>query len=260
VIVHHLYYRLRPQRWQRWLDRWLEFLALAAAHRVIVNSRATAEEVAELGIPRSRMVVLPPGVDVVPPPVLREPGELISLLAVGNVVPRKGLDVLLEALRDAPFDFRLDLVGDPDYDPDYRARLEALADDPRLRGRVAFLGRLTADELEQAYRSADVFVVPSRWEGFGMALLDALLYGLPVVASRVGAIPELVDDGDNGLLVPAGDPQALATALARLAGDPELRRRMGIRGRVHGLRLARPWDQVAAAAAEVVAGAGLPGG
>jgi glycosyltransferase involved in cell wall biosynthesis len=254
VIVHHLYHRLRRRRWQRALDRWLELLALASSHRIIVNSRVTADEVVALGIPRSRIVILPPGVDRIPDATARGWRPVLRLLAVGNLTQRKGLDVLLEALAQVRFPFELHLVGDPDYEPEHRARLEELVAAAQLVDRVAFRGRLSPGALAEAYRSADVFVAPSRWEGFGMALLDALLHGLPVVASAVGAIPELVEHGDNGLLVPPGNPAALAAALERLAADDDLRRRMGERARARGLRAARPWRDVAADAVAVVVG------
>ena len=257
-IVHHLYHPLLRSRWQRVADRIVGTVALAAAHRVIVNSRSTAREVAALGIPASRFVVVHPGVERVPPvpgptPQRRDRPRPLRLLAVGTIHPRKGLEFLVRALHGVSFPFQLELVGDPDYDPAYRSQLEAVIRECRLQDHVILRGRLPPDELDGAYRRADVFVVPSLWEGFGMALLDALLFGLPVIGTRAGGIPELVEDGANGVLVPPADADALRAALELLARDTPLRMRMGGRSRERGLALARPWSEIGARVGAAVA-------
>ena len=255
-MVHHLYHRLRRRPWQRWVDRVLEVIALSAAHRVVVNSQSTADDVASLGVRRSRIVIIPPGVARIPDSVGSRPelaARPLRLLAVGAVASRKGLEYLLEALATVSFPFELDLAGDPDYEPAYRSRLEERIDSLGLRDRVRFMGRLDDAQLDAAHREADVFVAPSVWEGFGMAVQDALLYGLPIVATRVGGIPELVRDGEHGLLVPPRDPAALAHALERLAADPALRAALRDRARARGVEVAWTWERVGDAFASVVA-------
>ncbi|MDQ3880074.1 MAG: glycosyltransferase family 4 protein [Chloroflexota bacterium] len=252
-VVHHVTHRLRHGRWQRVVDGLTGRVVLTAAHRVIVNSRSTAADVASLGARRDRIVVVPPAVDAIPPEVTRphQRGE-VRLLAVGNVYERKGLHVLLDALADATFPFRLVIAGDADYDPAYRQRLDAAIRRYGLEDRVVLAGRADAAALDAAYRDADVFVAPSLWEGFGIALVEALLYGLPVVATSVGAIPELIDDGRNGLLVPAGETAALRLALERLAVDAALREQLSVAARRSGLAAAGTWAQVAERVAVVV--------
>lgn len=155
----------------------------------------------------------------------REPG--FSLLFVGRHAGVKGLFVLLEALdRVARPDLRLTLIGDG---PD-RTDLEAEA---RRRGLDArFLGYRSQDEVADALRAADALVLPSFAEGVPVVLMEAAASGLPVIATRVGGVEELVSDGETGLVVPPGDVDALARAIDRLADmPPEARAKMGRRGR-----------------------------
>ena len=95
--------------------------------------------------------------------------------------------------------------------------------------KVRFIGYVA--DIPKIYAALDVFVLPSRWEGFGLVLLEAMAAGKPIVATRVGAIPEVVVDGETGVLIPAGDPLALAEGLSRLAMEPGLARQLGDAGR-----------------------------
>ena len=97
--------------------------------------------------------------------------------------------------------------------------------------RIAFEGRVSTERLAELYATCDVFVFPSQQEGFGIVLLEAMFCGLPVVASRVSAIPELVRDSQEGFLFPPGDSAALATAMRRLMADPVLRRQLASHGK-----------------------------
>ncbi|MBI4577680.1 MAG: glycosyltransferase [Planctomycetes bacterium] len=164
------------------------------------------------------------------------PVEGPVVAAVGRMSREKGHQVLLAALarlnggRTAA---RLVLAGDG---PD-RAALETQARGLGLGGRVVFLG--ATDEVPRVLAAADVVAHPSHYEGFGLVLLEAMAAGRPVVASRVGGIPEVVEEGRTGLLVPPGDPEAMALALGRVLDDPGLARRMG----EAGARRARAYDR-----------------
>jgi glycosyltransferase involved in cell wall biosynthesis len=144
-------------------------------------------------------------------------------------VELKGIEYLLRAAALLRHEFpalRVEIAGaGPHYD-----KLKAVATETGLSQRVAFLGWI--DDLAGLLPRWDVFVMPSREEGFGIAALDAMAAGLPVVASDVGGIPELVEDGKTGWLVPPGDDDALASRLRPLLANPELRRSMGAAGYV----------------------------
>lgn len=151
------------------------------------------------------------------------------VLAIGRHVPQKGFDVLLRALADLrdrgqPCD--LILAGDG---PEHPA-LRALADDLRLT-KVLFVGRVDHARAMSLFAGCTVFVLPSRHEPFGIVNLEAMAHARPIVASRVGGVPEIVADDENGLLVPPGDSPALADALGRLLADEGLRQRLGHAGR-----------------------------
>lgn len=182
----------------------------------------------------------------------------LTVLGVGGIEPRKGSLTLLEGfarLRElAPgLDPLLVLAGGAtlfDYRHEldrFRTRLDQLG----LGHRVRALGTVTCEELERLYRAADLFAFPSTVEGFGLAALEALASGLPVVASDLDAFHAFLDHGRSALLVPVGDSRALALALARLARDPRERDLL----RARGLEVAATltWDQAAAAHERVYA-------
>ena len=148
------------------------------------------------------------------------------MLCVAALVPRKGHALLLDALHrlgDRPW--RLVCVGSHERSPQtvtaLRRQLTALG----LEGQVQLLGEVDEARLERCYTGADLFVLPSYHEGYGMALAEALAYGLPVVSTRAGAIPHTVP-ADASVLVPPGDSVALADALGRLMDDARLRQRL----------------------------------
>ena len=139
-----------------------------------------------------------------------------TLAFAGRLTVQKALDVALEAVERTP-GVELVVAGDG---PE-RARLEGAAGE-----RVRFLGPLGRDDVLRLFAAADAAVLPSAWENFPHAVVEALAVGTPVVATDVGGVAEVVRDGENGLLVPAGDAAALAEAVARLLADPELRSRL----------------------------------
>ncbi len=155
----------------------------------------------------------------------------MHLLFVGAYGRRKGIYELMAALarvRQDGHDVRVRVVGPPEF-PDEVDRLAEAIRGLGLEDAVALTGPLAADEVAGELLAADVFCLPSHREGLPMAILEAMAVGLPVVVTSVGGIPDVVRDGDSGLVVPPGDVQSLADALAALAADPELRRRLGAR-------------------------------
>ena len=169
-----------------------------------------------------------PGVDLIDP-APADPGGG-RLLCVAALVPQKGQDLLLEALSDvAGPAWRCTLVGSPERDPAFAARLRELAAERGIADRVCFAGSRAPDAIHREYRSADLLVLPSYAETYGMVVPEALAAGLPVVATAVGGVPEALGrtgEGLPGLLVPPGDRSALAAALSDWLGSPGLRHRL----------------------------------
>jgi glycosyltransferase involved in cell wall biosynthesis len=205
--------------------------ALRQVRGVIVTSPSTARALAAYDIAPERCAVVPPGTDPAPLAKGSRGGNLV-LLCVAALTPRKGHDLLFQALArlDGPT-WRLRCAGNASLHPPTAARLRKLATELGLADRIAFLGELDEDALADQYQRADLFVLPSYHEGYGMALAEALACGLPVVSTTAGAIPDTVP-ATAGLLVPPGDEAALTEALARLMGEPGLRERLASGARV----------------------------
>jgi glycosyltransferase involved in cell wall biosynthesis len=203
-----------------------ERLALACARSVVVTSPATAGIVArDYGVPMERITVARPGSDPVPS-ARGSCGGAPHLLSVGAIVPRKGFDVLIIALAGlTDLEWRLTIAGDLTRAPATAERLHTDILRLGLSGRVAMPGAVSSERLAALYDSADLFVLASRFEGYGMAYAEALAHGLPVIGTRAGAIPDTIQR-QAGLLVDTGDVAALADALRRVIIDPELRRRL----------------------------------
>lgn len=200
------------------------------AARVVVLSRFWKDfALTELGVPEARIVEIPNGVPH--PGLAAKPhaqAEAPLIVFLGLVGRRKGTDVLLEALarlQQRGVAFRATIGGDGDVDQarDHAGRLG-------LTSSVAFAGWIGEAEVDGLLRQADIYVLPSRGENQPVSILEAMARGLPVVSTRIGAIPDQVVDGETGELVPPGEVEPLAEALERLLGDRDLRERMGRAG------------------------------
>ena len=203
------------------------------ADRLIAISQEIIGELRAAGVPAERIEYIPNGVQVPPAPARRAPvaGE-VSLIFLGRLVPSKGVATLLHALAQARaarpgLAWRLVVAGKGVL----RAELERLAAKLDLAGAVQFTGPV--DNVPSYLGQADIFVLPSLAEGLSNALLEAMAYGLPCIATRVGGTPELIQDGQTGLLVAPEDTAGLAAALVRLADDPALRETLGQQARQH---------------------------
>lgn len=206
----------------------MQHLVAHGLDRVITGSEASARAVrGAFGLADGQVVAINDGVDIEqfrPLGMAREPGRI---LFVGNSDDtNKGARYLVEALALlAERDWRLVVVDRPEAHV-VRERAAELG----MGDRVALTGRLSAEELACEYNRASIFVSPSLYEGFGLPAAEAQACGAPVVATTGGALPEVVADGVSGLLVPPGDPEALAGAIERLLGDEHLRDRLGRAG------------------------------
>ena len=229
----------------------LERAALAAVRGVVVTSRFTATRLVEYGVGATRVRSVEPGTD--PAPQARGPGTggPPMLLAVGSLTPRKGQDLLIQALgsiRDRPWECVC--AGSLERDRIFVARVRALIAEAGLEHRVRLVGELSGEALGLAYDSASIFVLPSWYEGYGMALTEAVARGLPIVSTTGGAIPHTVPPG-AAMLVAPGDVEALSEALRQWLDEPDDRHRAAVAARDAAVGLPSWGDQVEAFAAAV---------
>jgi L-malate glycosyltransferase len=206
--------------------------AYAAAHKVVANSRAAADRLRLERVQARKIAVISNGLELnqYQPPSPRP--KLRKVVVVANLRPEKGHDILIDAavqvLRRCP-DANFEIVGGgPELE-----RLLARAEARSVLHALTFLGH--RDDVPARLADGDIFVLPSRSEAFPNAVLEAMATGLPIVASGVGGILELIDDGVTGLLVPPGDALSLADRLCRLMNDPALASRLGDAARAEAL-------------------------
>jgi len=242
-----------------------EHQVLKIANRIVA---ATVAEMAQLQwlyqADRDNIVVIPPGVDTshfypIPPDEAREfigaPPDSRILLYVGRIEPLKGVDTLIQAIAKlakrgdlSRHNFCMSIVGgEPEANreamTEEMVRLQNLSSDYGLDEFVTFLGRRSQDTLPYYYSAADVVVMPSHYESFGMVALEAMACGTPVVASQVGGLAFLVQDGETGYHIPVGDVDALSDRLAQLLDDDQLHERISRQAAIFAQDYA--WDIVA---------------
>jgi glycosyltransferase involved in cell wall biosynthesis len=227
-----------------------ERAALSFAKAIVVSSRTTRMALADdFGVPSDRITIAEPG--TIRAPRARGSGGDPSILTVGSISPRKGYDVLIEALHrvsDRPW--RATVAGSSTRDPTTATALTARIMSRDLINRITLAGEVDDARLAALYDRADLFVLSSFYEGYGMVLSEAMARGLPIVSTTGGAAAETVPDG-AALKVPPGDAAALATAIGRMLDDPGLRNRIADASWRAGQTLPG-WDQTAAIIARVL--------
>ena len=213
----------QASRLYRWADKLMDPLTSVT---ICVSETERAAGLAARTCRAQRTVVIPNAVDVGAAPGARHDGDPPRVVSVGRLAAPKDALTLLRALTDvAPAPFSALLVGDGPDRPELEASIRALG----LEDTVTLAG--SRSDVPALLAAADVFVLSSRSEGAPFSILEAMAAGLPVVASNVGGVGELVVDGETGLLVPPADPGRLAEALRRVLRDAALRRRLGAAGR-----------------------------
>ncbi len=229
-VVHledyHLRHRLRPRPYpqlihQR-LHRWLGLRHLIAVSQAVKNDYVRA------GYPAENIKVIHNWIDeaIIKPQPRETLHSPLRLLFIGRISPEKGVHIAINAVavlkEQGAIDFQLDIYGDGDTA--YQAKLQQLIDTHDLPAQVKLQGKRPRSEIMKLYADYDILLMPAVWdEPLPITLLEALSVGMLVVASRVGGIPEVIEDGQNGLLVPPGDVVALAKGIITLANNGTLR-------------------------------------
>lgn len=257
ALVHHplaLEVGLPPGQAERFKKQ--ERAALAEARQVVVTSASTARCLAQdYGVPRGRIAVAEPGTD--PGVRAQGGGSVPRLLTVATLTPRKGHDLLVRALaRLTHLSWEALWVGSTERDPQTAMNLRRAIRAEGLEGRIVLAGSLPPERLADCYCRADIFVLPSRHEGFGMAFAEALAHGLPVVGCAAGAVPETVP-AEAGILVPPDDLDALTEALSTLLRNHLRRQAMADAAWRHAVQQPR-WQDTAAHVAAALAKAMVP--
>jgi D-inositol-3-phosphate glycosyltransferase len=242
-----------------------EYQVLEMADRIVAATPAEESQLQFLyHANQDKIVVIPPGVDIshfypIPPDEAKSaigvPEDECMLLFVGRIEPLKGVDTLMRAIAHmrttgvtAQFPHYLAIIGG---DPNVKtrqmnsemARLQQLSRELGLEDLVVFLGKRLQSSLPYYYSAADVLIMPSHYESFGMVALEAMACGTPVVASQVGGLAFLIQDGVTGFVVPGGDPLALSERMTELLSQPELRRRLG--GQAAAYAQEYSWEKIA---------------
>jgi glycosyltransferase involved in cell wall biosynthesis len=223
--------------------------ALAASALVIVTGQSTVDALAAYGVARDRIAVVEPGTDRAP--LSRgSTGPPVHLLSVAAITAGKGHEILFRALEASPNrDWLLTCAGGLEREPSTVERLRARLRASGLQDRISLPGELDGQALEACYNRADVFVLATLHETYGMAVAEALAHGLPVVGTTTGAIPKLVGASGNGeppagLLVPPGDVEAMTAALSTMLGDARVRAQFAFGAR-RVRDLLPTWDEAA---------------
>ncbi|MDQ7058487.1 MAG: glycosyltransferase family 4 protein [Ghiorsea sp.] len=227
LMVHHLRGELEQDERLKIAEKTL----IQAANRILTVSQSSKTQIQTYLSAESNhevpISIIPPG--FTPPSIIeKDKASLddVSLLFVGHITRAKGVLDLVQAVArlDVKETWQLNIVGGASSEPETKQQLQTMIKENVLQDKVKLHGRVSNADLAHLYADADIFVLPSYWEGYGIVFLEAMYVGLPVVATTAGAIPEVVQHEETGLLVKAGDEDALQAALTTLITSPEQRK------------------------------------
>ncbi len=213
---------------KKWYHSFINYLSFRISRLIVVNSKYTGNWVCSFGDFGNKIFLMYPVVGSLATNSRRRE-ELqkgpVRILCVGNIRKNKGQMHLLQAMEHIQQEFEITFVGLV-KEKDYMDKLQEYVHTKGVSDKVRFTGFLSGRQLSEEYKRADIFVLPTLKEGFGMTVLEAMSYGLPVVASNVGAIPELVDDGVNGLLFEPENQGLLSGAILEILEKPRFRKQL----------------------------------
>lgn len=228
VIVHLLRWTVSQNSLERSFVKFIEKRMLSSTNLIISNSRYTEKILKSMGL-STKIEVICPGYDLHPFKEKKiKNDDSINLLFVGNCHEGKGVEYLIEAMKELDNSkIKLCIVGDTNFDSRYYKKIRMLIQNYRLTDRIIFRSGKDINTITEYYSSADIFVLPSLYEGYGIVSAEAMYFGLPIIATDVGGIPEIVNSGSNGILVPPKDSKKLSNAIDKLSRDTNLREKYG---------------------------------
>ena len=236
-LVHHLRCsELRP-KWQNNFYRIVEKKYLQSVDGFIFNSKTTRGVVNSLlGNSMPEVVAYPPtdrfGNAISEEEIkARAPKKPLRILFLGNVIERKGLHILLEALRSSTFDLRLDVVGSLTSEPEYVKHIQSFISKNDLSSFIFLHDALNNEPLKQKLKQAHILIVPSSYEGFGIVYLEGMAFGLPAIGTTAGAAGEIIEHEKTGYLIEPNDSAALAVHISQLASDRNLLTELSLNAR-----------------------------
>jgi glycosyltransferase involved in cell wall biosynthesis len=250
-LVHHLRCSEQRPAWQNWFHRLVEKRYLNSVDGFIFNSQTTQRVVNRLvESSKPNVVAYPPtdrfGQGITEEEIearAKEPGPL-RILFLGNVIQRKGLHTLVEAIRLQALEVRLDVIGRLTAEPKYAQEIQYKVEGSDLMSKVFFHATLNNEDLITKLKSAQVLVVPSSYEGYGIVYLEGMGFGLPAIGTTAGAASEIISDGETGYLVPPDDAESLAERLSTLAYGRDLLAHMSVKA-LERYRQQPTWDETA---------------
>ncbi|MGR3303169.1 MAG: glycosyltransferase family 4 protein [Candidatus Scalindua sp.] len=222
-FIHEVFEFNHLPLFKRWCCWAINHIRFKATSLIVVNSKYTGNWVSSFGDFKNKVYVMYPVLGIAASKADSQKkinSELINILCVGNIRKNKGQMYLLQALKSVQHPFKITFVG-LTKEKDYLGQLKKYVLENRMTDKVEFVGFLNGQELVAQYQKANIFVLPTLKEGFGMAVLEALSYGLPVIVSNVGAIPEIITQRFNGILVKPEDPESIAEAILELLEKPD---------------------------------------
>ena len=249
-LVHHLRCSERRPAWQNIFYRWVEQKYLRSVDGFIFNSRTTEDVVNRLVENRKPSIVAFPPTDRFGEPISeqeitgRAKSAELRILFLGNLIYRKGLHTLLEAVSSQHSSLRIDVVGSLTSEPQYAKQIQKFIAHNDLASFVSLHGSLDREPLIEKLKNAHVLVVPSSYEGFGIVYLEGMCFGLPAIGTTAGAAGEIITDGVDGFLIKPENPRALADKLNILSEQREILLQMSLAARARYMRQPK-WEETA---------------
>lgn len=243
VIMHHPNFPFRKYKIFRFLDGLLQKIQLYLADHIVTNSEYTKKQILDMGISGDKTTIISPAVDYTNKEFTeKDLNDPANILYLGYLTPRKGLIYLLKALSELKdYNWRLIIAGEESYFPLYVKACKKYIESVSIEDRIEFLGHINRDRIDELFHITDIFILPSSHESYGMVIKEAASYGIPIITTNVGAIPEIVEHEESALLIPPKDHTAIKKAIIRLLDDEKLRKKIA-KGAFNSVDFSYNWD------------------